>query len=159
MNEKDLQINEELLNYQTIRLKDLIREIIQCCEDRKFYESQKFGLPYSELKCLMLFDGQRYLTVKGIAERMEVAKSRVTKIINGLAEKGFVESINDPKDARIKLINRTPAGQKKSVEIEVFQREIHRKLLLQMSIGERKNILSHLETLRTAMEAVKEQLI
>ena len=159
MNDKDSKINEELLSYQTLRLKDLIREIIQCCEDRKLYESQKFGLPYSELKCLMLFDGQRYLTVKGIAERLEVAKSRVTKIINGLVEKHLVESINDPKDARIRLISLTPSGQKKSAEIEAFQQEIHRKLLLQMSIDERKNVLSHLVSLRTAMEAVKEQLI
>ncbi|UCF83938.1 MAG: MarR family transcriptional regulator [Desulfobacteraceae bacterium] len=159
MNEKDSKINEELLSYQTLRLKGLIREIIQCCEDRKLYESQKFGLLYSELKCLMLFDGERYLTVKGIAERLEVAKSRVTKIINGLVEKRLVESINDPKDARIRLISLTQSGQKKSAEIEAFQQEIHRKLLLQMSIGERKNVLSHLESLRTAMEAVKEQLI
>jgi DNA-binding MarR family transcriptional regulator len=159
MNDRGPKINEELLGYQTLRLKGLIREIIQCCEDRKLYESQKFGLFYSELKCLMLFDGERYLTVKGIAERLEVAKSRVTKIINGLVGKRLVESINDPKDARIRLISLTPSGQKKSAEIEAFQQEIHRKLLLQMGIDERKNVLSHLESLRTAMEAVKEQLI
>ena len=159
MNEKDSKINEELLSYQTLRLEGLISEIVQCCNDSKLYESQKLGLPYSELKCLMLFNGERYLTVKGIAERLEVAKSRVTKIINGLAEKGLVESINDPKDARIKLISRTSTGQKKSVEIEAFQREIHRKLLLQMGIDERKNVLTHLELLRTAMEAVKAQMV
>jgi DNA-binding MarR family transcriptional regulator len=159
MNNKVRKINGDLVAYQTLRLKDLISEIIQCCEDRKLYESQKFGLPYSELKCLMLFDRERYLTVKGIAERLDVAKSRVTKIIDGLIAKDLVERAEDPKDARIKLINLTPAGQKKSAEIKDFQMGIHRKLLLHLNADERKNVLSHLELLRAEMEAVKQQLV
>ncbi len=140
-------------------MKNLIKEIVKCCEDRKLYESQKFGLPYAELNCLMQFNGERYLTVKGISLKLDVAKSRVTKIINGLIEKGMVEQINDPKDARVKLINLTPAGQRKSEKIDLFLKEIHQKLLLQMDHDERKNTLSYLELLRSAMESVKEQFI
>jgi DNA-binding MarR family transcriptional regulator len=102
MNEIAPKINQALLTYQTFRLRNLILEMVQCCEDRKLYESHTFGLPYSELKCLMLFDGERYLTVKGIARRLDVAKSRVTKIVNGLIEKGLVKQIDDPGDARIR---------------------------------------------------------
>jgi len=159
MNEISTAINEDLLRYQAHRLQDLIAEMLKCCEDRKLYESGKFALPYAELKCLMLFDGQRYLTAKGIAQKLEVAKSRVTKLVNGLIEKGLVEQIDDPRDARIKLISLTPAGQKKSEEIGAFQRELHRKILLQMDVEERKNMLSYLELLRSAMEAVKEDFV
>ena len=159
MNKTLNNINEELLGYQTSRLRDLISEMIQCCEDRKFYESQKFGLPYAELKCLMLFKGERYLTVKSAAQRLDVAKSRVTKILKGLIGKGLVEQIDDPKDARIKLIMLTPAGHEKSREIEAFQMGLHRKILLNMDLDERKSMLSYLELLRSAMEAVKEQLV
>lgn len=157
MNKKSNTINEDLLGYQTSRLRDLISEILQCCEDRRFYESQKFGLPYAELRCLMLFRGERYLTVTGIAERLDVAKSRVTKILKGLIGKGLVEQIDDPKDARIKLIMLTSAGHGKSREIEAFQRGLHRKILLNMDLDERKNMLSYLVLLRSAMEAVKEE--
>ena len=159
MNENREKINEELVRYQIQRLQDLIIEMLHCCEDRKLFESQKFGLPYAELRCLMLFNGQRYLTEKGMAQKLDVAKSRVTKIVNGLIEKGMVEQIFDPKDARIKLISLTPTGQQKSGEIDAFHKEIHRKILLQMGTNERKNVLSHLELLRSAMEAVKEQLV
>jgi len=157
MNEYTPQPNEELLNYQTSRLQNLIGEMLQCCEDRKLLQSQKFELPYSELKCLMLFNGERYLTVKGIAQRLEVAKSRVTKIINGLIDKGLVRRIEDPDDGRIKLISLTPIGEEKSKDIEAFQREIHQKILLNLGSDERKTVLSNLDLLRTAMEAVKEQ--
>ena len=123
-------------------------EIIECCEDRKLYESQKFGIPYAELKCLMLFNGERYLTVKGIAEKLDVAKSRVTILIDSLIKKRLVERMDDPRDARVKLISMTPDGQKKSSEIEGFQNQIHRKLLLQMNSEERKAVLSNLATFR-----------
>jgi DNA-binding MarR family transcriptional regulator len=159
MNKKSYKTKQELLGYQTLRLQDLIREMVECCEDRKLYESQKFSLPYAELKCLMLFKGERYLTVKGIAERLQVAKSRVTKIVNGLNKKGLVEQIDDPKDGRIRLISLNPAGQEISEKIENFQRGLHRQILLQMSLDERKNVLSYLEMLRAAMEAIKEQFL
>lgn len=158
MNKISPKINEKLLKYQTLRLKELISEMVECCDDRKLYEANRFGLPYAELKCLMLFDGERYLTVKGIAQKLEVAKSRVTKLVDGLSEKGLVERINDPKDTRIKLISLTTDGKGKSEEIAAFERQIHRKILLQMDHNERKNMLSYLDTLRSAMEAVKDQL-
>jgi DNA-binding MarR family transcriptional regulator len=159
MNENNTTINKELLGYQAQRLQGLIDEMLKCCEDRKFYESGKFGLPYSELKVLILFDGERYLTVKGIAQRLEVAKSRVTKLVDGLIEKGLVEKIDDPKDGRVKLISLTPAGLRKSKEIGSLQGELYRKILLHMGIEERKNMLAYLELLRSAMEALKEELV
>ena len=159
MNDIDPELNEELLAYQTHRLRELINEMLHCCEDRKFLESQRFGLTQAELKCLMLFNGERYLTVKGMAQKLDVAKSRVTKIVNGLAGKGLVEQIDDPKDARIRLISKSPLGQKKSEEIEVFYKEIHREILLHMDTEERKSVLVNLELLRSAMEAVKGQLL
>jgi len=159
MNENAQEINMELLAYQTQRLQNLMTEMLQCCEDRKLYESQRFGLPHAELKCLMLFNGQRYLTVKNMAQNLDVAKSRVTKLVRGLTGKGFAVSIDDPNDARIKLIGLTSAGRQKSDEIHAFQKGIHRKILLSLDPSQRKNVLSHLELLRSSMEAVKEQLV
>ena len=159
VNEIRPKINDELLGYQTLKLQDLITEMVGCCEDRKLYESQKFGLPYAELKVLTLFNGERYLTVKGIAQRLDVAKSRVTKLTDSLIKRNLVDRIDDPKDARIKLISLTKAGQKKSEEINALHREIHRKILLQMGADERKGLLSNLELLRSSMEAVKAQFV
>jgi len=159
MNDITSAINEDLLTYQAYRLKELITEMLKCCEDRKVYESGKFALPHAELKCLLLFDGQRYLTAKDIAQKLEVAKSRVTKIVNGLKEKQLAEEIDDPKDARVKLISLTPEGHTRFDEIAAFQRELYRTLLLQVDADERNHVLSNLELLRSAMEAVKEDLV
>jgi DNA-binding MarR family transcriptional regulator len=105
-----------LLGYQSQRLQDLIEEILRCCKERTSHLSKKFDIPEAELRCLMLFGEERYLTAKGISQKLDVVKSRVTKIINGLIHKNLVESIDDPKDGRIKLIGLTPQGQRRSKE-------------------------------------------
>ena len=62
--------------------------------------------------------GERYLTVKTISQKLDVAKSRVTKIIEGLMRRKLVERIEDPRDGRVKLITLTSEGHKKSKEIK-----------------------------------------
>ena len=122
------------------------------------FESQKFNLPQAELKCLMLFDEEGYLTVKGIARKLDVTKSRVTKIVGGLMKRGLVQCIADPKDGRVKLISLTQKGHRKSERIDAFLKDAHRKVLLQMNPAERKTTLSSLEFLRSCMEIVKAHL-
>jgi len=122
------------------------------------FESHKFKLPQAELKCLMLFLGERYLTAEGIARKMDVAKSRVTLIIEGLIRKDLVQRVEDPKDGRVKLISLTPKGLRKTEEIEAFVKGVHERILLQMKPSERKTVLSSLEFLRACMEIVKAQL-
>lgn len=148
-----------LLDYQIKRLQDLIEEILQCCKGQASYLSSKFDIPEAELRCLMLFGSERYLTAKSISQRLDVAKSRVTKIINGLIQKEMVESIIDPKDARIKLLTLTQEGQRKSQEIVAIIADLHRKLLLELDSEQRKMVLSCLEALRSGMEAVKKQRV
>ncbi len=159
MNNNHQKFNEDLLGYQAGKLQSLITEMVECCQDKNLYEINKFGLPYAEINCLMLFKGERYLTVKNIARRLDVAKSRVTKLVESLIGKGLLDRINDPRDARIKLISTTQAGRSRLEEIDVFHKKIHQKILLQLDLDERKNMLSFLERLRSAMEAVKESFV
>jgi DNA-binding MarR family transcriptional regulator len=159
MNENTAQVLDTLLTYQTRKLQDLMAEILQCCRQRTSFLSHKYRMPEAELRCLQLFSGERYLTAKGIAQKLEVAKSRVTKILDGLIQKDLVETIDDPKDARIKLITLTPDGQKKAAEIGALTRELHERLLLEFEPEQRKSVLACLEMLRASMEAVKKQQV
>jgi len=158
MNQIAQETNYELLKYQTQRFQDLMEETLQCCQERTAYLSRKFDLPQAELRCLMLFVGERYLTVKTIAQKLDVAKSRVTKIIDGLIRKKLVERIEDPRDGRVKLITLTLEGEKRSREIRAFISNLHEMILLELMPDERRVVISSLEMLRTSMEAIKKQL-
>jgi DNA-binding MarR family transcriptional regulator len=159
MNESRPESTDMLLGYQTKRLQDLIAEILQCCKEQTSYLSKKFHIPEAEIRCLMLFGDARYLTPKSIAQKLDVAKSRVTKITTGLIRKGLVETIEDPKDARVKLIGLTQKGQTKSKEMSAVIADLHQLLLLEFEPDQRKMVLSCLEVLRSNMEAVKKQLV
>lgn len=158
MNHLSSKRDDQLLEVQATKLQNLLNEILHCCEDRRFYEAQRFGLPYAEIRCLLLFKGERYLTVKGIAQKLDVAKSRITKLIDGLLRKGMVERMEDPRDARVKLISLTNKGIEKVKKIEEFHKDVHKQILLRLDHQERKAILSRLEVLKLAMESVRSEL-
>jgi DNA-binding MarR family transcriptional regulator len=150
---------EQLTRYQAKRLQDLIGEITQCCQEKTLYQANKFGLTQAEMKCLLLFKEERYLTVKGLAQKLEVAKSRVTRIIDGLVNKRLAQRIDDPEDARVILISLTPEGQKQAEALDVFLKDLHHQLLRELKEVDRKNVLASLESLRSSMEVVKQQLV
>lgn len=159
MNNKAIDHSKKLASYQAGRLKELIEEIIHCCQERVYFQSQKFNLTPAELRCILLFKHEKYLTAKRMAEKLEVAKSRVTKIMEGLTHKKLVQCIDDPEDARVKLIRLTPAGEKKSNEIDQFISQIHHQLLINLNSGDRESVLHSLELLYSSMESVKEKLV
>ena len=137
----------------------LITKLYQCCHDRMMYQSERFQLPDAELRCLVLFGEERYLTAKGIAQKMNVVKSRVSKLIDGLLRKNLVQRLKDPEDSRINLLSLTPAGQNKINEINAFLEEVHHSVLEQMAPDQRKTLLTNLELLKGSMEAVKEMMV
>ncbi len=151
--------SDELFLYQVRRLKELIEEVLQCCQMQTEFLSRKFGMPQAELRCLLLFRGERYLDLKSIAQRMDVAKSRVTKVMDGLIKKKLVESTDDPNDARVKLIRLTGAGQAKCEEMGRYIWATHERLLLEIDPDRRRALISSLDLLRGGMESVKKDLI
>jgi len=143
---------------QALRLRRIIGEIVQCCQERTLFESQLFDLPQAELRCLLLFKNERYLTAKQIAREMEVGKSRVTKVVEGLIEKELIERIDDPRDGRVKLLCLTQAGKKRMNRIDAFLTRVHSRVLSQVEPPQRAAILAALEVLWSSMETVKGEL-
>ncbi|NIV98101.1 MarR family transcriptional regulator, partial [Candidatus Saccharibacteria bacterium] len=111
-------------------------------------QCERFGLPDAEFRCLMLFGEERYLTAKGIALKMNVVKSRVSKIVDGLIKKKLIQRIKDPEDSRISLLSLTAEGQKKVNNINSFLQDIHYQVLLQMAPDQRTAVLTNLDILK-----------
>ena len=149
----------EVPGYQLKQFQELIMRLFQCCQERMQYQCERFGLPDAEFRCLMLFGEERYLTAKGIALKMNVVKSRVSKIVDGLIKKKLIQRIKDPEDSRISLLSLSAKGQEKVNNINGFLQDIHYQVLLQMAPDQRKAVLTNLDILKASMEAVKELMI
>ena len=159
MNKNQIHQPNQIQEQQLYQFREIITKLFQCCQERMSYQSERFGLPEAELRCLMLFGNERYLTPKGIAQKMDVVKSRVSKIIQGLVAKEFVQKIKDPEDSRIKLISLTPEGQKKWHEINAFINDIHSEVLVQMVPDQRKTLITNLDILAASMESIKTLMV
>ena len=123
------------------------------------YQSERFGLPEAEMRCLLLFGDEKYLTPKGISSKMNLVKSRISKLISGLNQKGFIQKIADPEDSRTTLLRLTSQGQKKINEINAFLNETHQEVLRQMEPEQRLTMMTNLELLKASMESIKELMV
>lgn len=157
MNSKEMAIY--IPDREVVEFQGLIEALFQCCQERMQYQSERFGLPEAELRCLLQFRNERYLTAKGIAGRLNVAKSRVTKLVDGLLRRKLVERTDDPDDSRVKLLKLTASGEKLVVEIVSFRVELHLKVLEHFLPEQRSQLMNGLSQLRRSMESVKEMLI
>ena len=149
----------EISYNQVKQFQTLVTKLFQCCQERLQYQHERFKLPDAELRCLLLFEEERYLTAKGISYKMNVVKSRVTKIINGLLKKKLVQRIPDPEDSRIMLLSLTSEGHEKLNEIKAFHDHVNYQVLQQMEPEQRIIMLTNLDLLKASMEAVKEMMV
>lgn len=159
MNFDDQDNKTEIPDFQVQQLEELVSRLFQCCQERMQYQSERFGLPDAELRCLMLFERQRYLTPKSIAHKLNVVKSRVTSIVNKLLDKKYIQKIQDPEDLRITLLSTTNQGNRKISEIREFQNFIYNQMLSQMAPEQRKAMMTNLNLLKASMEALKELMV
>ena len=159
MNDFRADMKTDVPEYQLEQFQELITKLFQCCQERMQYQCERFHLPDAELRCLGLFGEERYLTAKGIALKMNVVKSRVSKIIDGLIKKKLIQSIKDPEDSRVSLLSLTASGQHKLNEINSFLNELHGQVLSQMAPDQRQAMLTNLDILKASMEAVKELMV
>lgn len=144
---------------QITQFQQLITKLYQCCQERMRYQSDRFELPEAEIRCLLLFGEEKYLTPKGIAAKMNLVKSRISKLISGLNKKGLVQKIPDPDDSRTTLLKLTRRGHAKLNEINSFLANIHHEVLQQMAPEQRSTMMTNLELLKASMESTKELMV
>jgi DNA-binding MarR family transcriptional regulator len=159
MNSTDETSRNHASGNQIDQFQGLITKLFQCCQERLQYQCERFELPDAELRCLSLFGEERYLTSKGIALKMNLVKSRISKIVSGLVKKKLIQRIPDPEDSRVTLLSLTHAGQNKLNDINDFLNDMHMEVLQQMEPEQRKTMITNLELLKASMESVKELMV
>ena len=150
--------DQAALRYQADCLHNLLQAMLKCCEERVDHEQHLFGLPCSEINCLLLFKEKRYITLTQVSRELGVAKSRATALIDALVRKGLAERNPDPHDARIRIIVLTRTGERRLQAVHDYQATIHERVLRKFTPSERDQVLTCLEKLKYSMELVKQEL-
>jgi len=136
------------------KFQSIMDELNKLCHERMRSQCELFGVNEAELRCLRLFENQRYMTSKDIAAALGVVKSRVTKIIEGLERKGLVQRMADPGDSRVALVSLTALGREKWEMARGHVQSVNAAILVRLSESQRVDLLAALAMLKASMDAV-----
>ena len=92
-------------------LADLTLEMFERCNLKLERMAKSMNLKVAEFKTLNSFKSDTTLTAGDLARRMELSNSRLTKIMDGLVEKGIVRRELSLKDRRVMEIQLTSEGE------------------------------------------------
>ncbi len=86
-----------------------------------------------------------------LVERLNLAKSTVSRLVQQLVRRGWVERRPNPADGRSKLLRLTNEGQRITGDIEQARQQKFEGVLSQIPEGERDRVIHSLDTLVEAI--------
>ena len=125
---------------------------------REAYQANSYDLTVSESRCLtaMLFENCK--SSGDLAEKMCAAKSRITRIIDGLVRKGLVSRMENKNDRRVILLKLTKKGRKIAEEQAEFMLQLHKEVLENLPQVQTDSVISMLESLSKSMNKIKNRI-
>ncbi len=147
-----------VFNNDSAKLFSLLKNLTECCQDREILLAQKHGLSVPESRCLIAIQLENCRNTSEIAAKMRIAKSRVTRIVDGLVAKGIIERIEDKHDRRFINVTLTPEGENLTSKFISAVLNLHDMVLEKLPPKERESIIRLLEILHSAMTDVRRQI-
>jgi DNA-binding MarR family transcriptional regulator len=78
----------------------------------------ELGLSFTQMKALHLLLEGGDVNVKDVAERLAMSLPAMSRALDGLVGRGYVERLESPTDRRARLVRLLPAGRAILTEIE-----------------------------------------
>lgn len=114
----------------------------------------QLGLTPGQVFMLHLIRDEAHCSVSKLAEKMEVAPSAITVMLDRLESHDFVSRSRDKADRRVVLIELTEAGQEKLDQVLKVRKQIMQQCLTQIELGELESFVRQLEELAAIAPAV-----
>jgi DNA-binding MarR family transcriptional regulator len=110
-------------------LGELTFSLLKKCQEKEERLSSQFKITVPEFRCLRSFRGDSLLSVKTLVERIALSGSRLTRILEGLENKGFITRKLDAHDRRSIIVSLTKKGRSLEHDLEERFMEIHHEIL------------------------------
>ncbi len=116
-------------NSTATRLANLTFSLLANCQEKEIHLAELHGLTQAEFRCLRLFGKDESLNNKTIAERMKLSPSRLTRIIDGLVKKEYINREIDPNDRRNMRVALSSKGKSLVLQLNKAYIDIHEEIL------------------------------
>src|SRR5512134_1663362 len=111
------------------RLANLTFSLLANCQEKEERLAEIHGLTQAEFRCLRLFGSDESVNNKKIAERMSLSPSRLTRIIDGLVKKEYINREIDPADRRNMRVTLSRRGKLLVHQLNKAYVDIHDEIL------------------------------
>ena len=139
-------------NQTAERLADLTFILLQRCQEKEVWLAEKHGLFQAEFRCLRLFGSDESLNNKQLAKRMNLSESRLTRIIDGLEKRGYMQREVDQKDRRNMRIFLSRRGKILTNKLNKAFIDIHYEILQDIDVSQHESLITAMEHLHLAIE-------
>jgi DNA-binding MarR family transcriptional regulator len=142
---------------QAVMLANLTRSLAECCTGKEAQLFGHYGLAATEGHLLLIVAGQKGISPSAAADRLGVARSRLTLLAQSLEEKGFVVRGESRTDGRAQELRLTAKGKAAARGAAELREQFHARLLESFAPDERDMLLGALGTLHERMRALREE--
>jgi len=139
-------------NQTAERLASLIFNLLPRCQEKELWLAEEHGLLLAEFKCLRLFGSDDNLNNKEIAKRMNLSPSRLTRIIDGLVQKGYMQREIDQKDRRNMRVSLSRRGKSLTSKLDKAFVNLHSEILQDIDAPQHKSLIVAMDNLNRAIE-------
>jgi DNA-binding MarR family transcriptional regulator len=135
------------------KLADLTFELLDRCHDKQQINARTVGLTVAEFKVLRAFHTDSRLAGNVLSERVGLSGGRMTRILDGLVAKAFVQRDIGAKDRRTMEVSLTDEGQRITRELRQSYVETHVDIMEYLPEGAGESVILAMEKLRDAMRS------
>jgi len=133
-------------------LANLTFNLLARCQEKENRLAEAHNLLEAEFKCFRIMSSEDSLNNKDIAKRMKLSPGRVTRIMDGLVEKGYMEREIDKDDRRNMIITLSRKGKILAHKINGSYVKIHKEILQDIDTSQHKSLIKAMEHLHAAVE-------
>jgi DNA-binding MarR family transcriptional regulator len=134
------------------RLANLTFSLLANCQEKEVRLAEVHNLTQAEFRCLRLFGKDENLNNKHIAERMKLSPSRLTRIIDGLVKKEYINREIDPNDRRNMRVNLSKRGKQLVQQLNKAYVDIHNEILQDIDVSQHEALITAMDHLLSALE-------
>jgi len=139
-------------NQNAERLADLTFSLLQRCQEKEARLAEEHGLFHAEFRCLRLMGPEGSLNNKDIAERMNLSPSRITRIMDGLVKKGYMQREINKGDRRNMKISLSRRGKILTNKLNKAFVDLHSEILQDIDVAQHEPLITAMEHLHLAIE-------
>jgi DNA-binding MarR family transcriptional regulator len=142
----------ETSSLEANQLADLTFKLLANCQAKEERLADQYGLTQAEFRCLRLFGTQLSCNNKTIAEKMNLSPSRLTRIIDGLVKKEYMNREIDPEDRRNMKVTLSKQGKKIVEKLNLAYVNIHSEILDEIEEEQHEPLITAMTHLLSALE-------